>query len=165
MVVTSTGHTRRIFNSCTLARFGTAKANRFCAPTVGTGRAAESRVAREIQERGYRFGRDVMRYAVGCEPSSVIGRDLLRQLFRAATSVGANLQEAHAGVTRHDFVHKIGLARKEAFEARHWLRLRRDMCPSDEALHPLQREADELCRILTAIILSAKRNDSRPAPQ
>ena len=68
-------------------------------------------------------------------------------------------------MTRRDFVHKVGLARKEAFEARHWLRLRRDMCPDDEALDPLQREADELCRILTAIILSAKRNDSRPAAQ
>jgi four helix bundle protein len=122
-------------------------------------------MGREIQERGYRFGRDVMRYAIACDTLSVIGRELLRQLFRSAGSVGANLQEAHAAVSRRDFVHKVGLARKEAFEARHWLRLRRDMCPDDPALEPLQQEADELCRVLTAIVLSAKKNDSRPPDQ
>nr|MBA2354728.1 four helix bundle protein [Acidobacteriota bacterium] len=47
---------------------------------------------------------------------------------------GANLQEAQAAVSRRDFVHKTGLARKEAFETRYSLRLRRDMCPDDPEL-------------------------------
>ena len=114
---------------------------------------------REIQERSYRFGRDVTRYALACEGASTIGRELLRQLFKSATSVGANLQEAHAAVSRPDFIHRVGVARKEAFEARYWLRLRRDMCPDDPALPALQREADELCRVLSTILISARRND------
>ncbi|MBA2355668.1 MAG: four helix bundle protein [Acidobacteria bacterium] len=121
-------------------------------------RASGSLVGREIQERGYRFGRDVMHYACACESLSAIGRELLRQLFRSATSIGANLQEAQAAVSRRDFVHKTGLARKEAFETRYWLRLRRDMCPDDPELPSLQQEADELCRILTAILISARRH-------
>jgi hypothetical protein len=56
----------------------------------GTNDATGGCMGREIQERSYRFGRDVMRYAVECESRSVIGRELLRQLFRSATSVGAN---------------------------------------------------------------------------
>ena len=115
---------------------------------------------REIYDRSYRFGRDVMRYvmAVG---STGLERDLLRQLFRSATSVGANLQEARVAASRRDFVYKVALARKEAFEARHWLRLRQDMRPTDPAVPRLHDDADALCRTLTAILLSAKRNDRR----
>ncbi len=113
---------------------------------------------REIQERSYRFGRDVMRYAVACESQSPVGRDLLRQLVRAATSVGANLQEAQAALSRPDFIHTVGIARKEAFEARFWLRLRRDLCPDDRTLSSLQEEADAICRILSAILITARKN-------
>jgi len=127
----------------------------------GTNDATGGCMGREIQERSYRFGRDVMRYAVECESRSVIGRELLRQLFRSATSVGANLQEAQAASSRPDFIHKVGIARKEAFEARHWLRLRRDMCPADDGLPALQAESNELCRILSSILISARRNDAR----
>lgn len=115
----------------------------------------------DIQERSYRFGRDVMRYAIDCESLSAIGQELLRQLFRSATSVGANLQEAQSAVSRPDFIHKVGVARKEAFEARYWLRLRRDMCPDDPSLPCLQQEANELCRILSTILITARRNDAR----
>ncbi len=115
----------------------------------------------EIQERAYRFGRDVMLYALACESTSLIGRELLRQLFRAAASVGANLQEAQAAVSKRDFIHKVAIARKEAFESRHWLRLRRDMCPNDTPLPGLQQEADEVCRVLSAILRSANRSESR----
>jgi four helix bundle protein len=129
---------------------------------AGTGCAMRSGMAtHEIQERAYRFGRDVMLYALACESTSLIGRELLRQLFRAAASVGANLQEAQAAVSKRDFNHKVAIARKEAFESRHWLRLRRDMCPDDNALPGLQQEAEEVCRVLSAILRSASRSNSR----
>ncbi len=44
------------------------------------------RMGRDIQERSYRFWRDVKRYAIDCESLPAIGRELLRQLFRSATS-------------------------------------------------------------------------------
>lgn len=110
---------------------------------------------REIQERSYRFGRDVMRYALACDVRHGIHGDLLRQLFRSATSVAANLQEAQAAVSRRDFIHSVAVARKEAFEARMWLRLRADL-GSDDALARLASESDALCRILSAILISAR---------
>lgn len=46
-----------------------------------------------------------------------------RQLLRSATSIGANVEEAIAGQSRKDFVHKMSIASKEARETRYWLKL------------------------------------------
>jgi four helix bundle protein len=40
-----------------------------------------------------------------------------KQYLRAATSIGANIEEAQAGETRADFIHKYGIAQKEAKES------------------------------------------------
>ena len=84
-------------------------------------------------------------------------RPLGNQLLRAATSVGANVEEGQGGQSRADFVSKYSIARKEAREARYWLRLlvaSRLVDPTEG--QPLIREADELVFILTAIIRKAK---------
>jgi four helix bundle protein len=46
-----------------------------------------------------------------------------RQLLRSATSIGANVEEAMAGQSRRDFIHKMSIASKEARETRYWLRI------------------------------------------
>jgi four helix bundle protein len=51
---------------------------------------------------------------------------LSRQLLRAGTSVGANVEEANQAESRADFIHKISIALKEACETNYWLRLLRD---------------------------------------
>lgn len=50
-------------------------------------------------------------------------KPLTRQLIRSATSVGANFEEARAGVSRADFVNKVHISTKEARESLYWLRL------------------------------------------
>ena len=47
------------------------------------------------------------------------------QVLRAGTSIGANVEEALAGVSRRDFVAKMAVASKEARETNYWLRLLR----------------------------------------
>jgi four helix bundle protein len=42
--------------------------------------------------------------------------NLMRQLIRSATSIGANYREANRGVSRADFANKIGAVQKEAAE-------------------------------------------------
>jgi len=44
--------------------------------------------------------------------SDVVGR----QLLRSGTSVGANYREANRGVSRDDFINKVGISTKEASE-------------------------------------------------
>ena len=95
-------------------------------------------------------------------------RVLSRQMLRAGTSIGANVEEALAGQSRRDFVAKMSIARKEARECHYWLRLVRDsrMRPPD-AIAPLIAECDGLVRLLTAIILTASdqpRDRSRLPP-
>ena len=80
-----------------------------------------------------------------------------KQLLRAGTSIGANLEEARAGQSRADFINKNAIALKEARETLYWLRL---LTAADLVSEPrvaeLRSEAEELTRILAAIIVSAK---------
>lgn len=46
-----------------------------------------------------------------------------KQLLRSATSIGANIEEAIAGQSKKDFLHKMSIASKEARETRYWLHL------------------------------------------
>ena len=51
---------------------------------------------------------------------------LSRQTLRAGTSIGANIEEANQAESRADFIHKLSIAIKEAFETHYWLRLLKD---------------------------------------
>jgi four helix bundle protein len=80
-----------------------------------------------------------------------------KQYLRAATSVGANIEEAQAGESRLDFIHKLGIAQKEARESRYWLHLLAESgIVQKEKLQPLRRETEELVGIITAIIVNTK---------
>ena len=77
------------------------------------------------------------------------------QVFRSGTSIGANSEEAIGGASRRDFVAKLIIARKETRETHYWLRLLRDSRTLEPRLaDSLIHDAEELMKILTAIILS-----------
>jgi len=82
---------------------------------------------------------------------------LSRQILRSGTSVGANIHEAVGGESKKDFIHKLGIAVKEARETSYWLNLLKD----SDYLHVdefdrLNNLCDELIRILNSIILTTK---------
>ncbi len=82
-----------------------------------------------------------------------------RQILRSGTSIGANIAEASAAESRRDFLHKMNLASKEARETLYWLRLlaASDLAPSIDVSSEL-RLADELTRMLTAIVKTTSRS-------
>jgi len=83
-----------------------------------------------------------------------------KQYLRAATSIGANIEEAQAGESRSDFIHKLGIAQKEARESRYWLHLLAESgIVGRQKLEPLRRETEELIGVITAIIVSTKSRD------
>lgn len=83
--------------------------------------------------------------------------ELSRQLLRAGTSIGANVEEAQAGVSRADFVARIAVASKEARESHYWLRLlHREEILSRDVTLPALAEAEELIRLLTSIVKTAQ---------
>jgi four helix bundle protein len=83
-----------------------------------------------------------------------------KQFLRSATSIGANIEEAQAGESRSDFIHKLGIAQKEARESRYWLHLLAESgIVGREKLQPLRRETEGLIGIITAIIVNTKNRD------
>ena len=82
-----------------------------------------------------------------------------KQFLRAASSIGANIEEAQAGESRSDFIHKLGIARKEARESLYWLRVmaQSNIVPQ-RRIQPLMQETNELLTVITSIILRTKRN-------
>ena len=54
---------------------------------------------------------------------------LCRQFLNAATSVGANLEEAFGAESKPDFIHKLSAAYKESRETDYWLRLLFELYP------------------------------------
>ena len=51
---------------------------------------------------------------------------LSKQILRCGTSIGANVEEGQAAISKRDFAYKNSIALKEARESHYWLRLLRD---------------------------------------
>lgn len=83
---------------------------------------------------------------------------LSKQFLRAATSIGANVEEADAGQSKRDFIAKISISSKEAREANYWLRLLKASGFIDFRFEELIQKSEELIRILTAIVKTAQSN-------
>ena len=82
---------------------------------------------------------------------------LSKQILRSGTSVGANIEEAYQGESKADFIHKLAIANKEAFETHYWLRLLRDSGFLEAKLaDSLLLDCDELQRVLVSSIKTAK---------
>lgn len=80
-----------------------------------------------------------------------------KQLLRAATSIGANVEEALGGHTEKDFCAKMSIAYKEARETRYWLRLLTDVKVIEPTLaSSFMVDIEELIKILGSIIKTVK---------
>jgi len=81
--------------------------------------------------------------------------NLANQLFRSATSVGANVNEAQSCESRADFIHKIKIAAKEAEESKYWLMLclKADSYPNPDGL---MEKLQVIIKILNKIIVTSK---------
>jgi len=86
-------------------------------------------------------------------PSNPAGWEIGKQIVRAGMSVGANVEEAQAGESKADFLHKLRIARKECRETRYFLeRIVNTELLARERMEPLIDESEQLLRILTSII-------------
>jgi len=73
------------------------------------------------------------------------------QLVKAATSSGANYEEAQAAYSRADFGLKIGISLKEIRETNYWLRILTELLKSNEEISDLCSESRELMLVLGSI--------------
>jgi four helix bundle protein len=109
-----------------------------------------------VRDKSYQFAlRVVSLYRVLIEQKKEFV--LSKQMVRAGTSIGANVEEATAGQSRADFLSKMSIASKEARECHYWLRLLRDAgYVTEQEAQPILEEVSSLVRILTSIVKSTR---------
>jgi four helix bundle protein len=116
----------------------------------------------DLEERAARFGEEVIRFCREL-PKTVITEPLIRQIVRAATSVGANYGEADEAISRKEFRQKIGTAKKESRETKHWLRMLAAAEPNHaEKARLLWREGHELHLIFASIFRKVSIKKPKP---
>lgn len=108
----------------------------------------------DLEERTAVFGENIIDF-VKTLPKNVINNELIRQIVRSGTSIGANYNEADGAESKKDFRHKIAICKKESKETKHCLRMiakanlnKRDECKI------LWGEAQELTLIFSSILSS-----------
>ena len=117
---------------------------------------------KDIQVRTFALALRIATLAQDDEYRRIVRQTVIRQLVKAATSTGANVEEAAAGQTKADFVAKMSVARKEAREVNFWLRLAQELriVPGVD-WDDLRREAMEVSRVVAAITRNAQRSPNR----
>ena len=81
------------------------------------------------------------------------------QLLRASTSIGANYREALEAESKKDFIHKLGICKKEAKESLYWLELlSHDNKLQIKRLRILWKETRELLLIFSKTVDTTKKN-------
>ena len=86
---------------------------------------------------------------------------LSKQLLRAGTSIGANINEAQAGQSKADFISKMSISSKEARESKYWIKLliKTDYLNiNDKHTKSLQQDIEEIIKLLTSIVKSSREN-------
>ena len=82
---------------------------------------------------------------------------LSKQLLRSGTSIGANVSEAQQAQSKPDFVNKMNIALKEAYETNYWLRLlNATEYLNKKEFKSIVDDCSELENLLIAIIKAAK---------
>jgi four helix bundle protein len=82
--------------------------------------------------------------------------------MRCGTSIGANAEEAEQGQTKPDFIAKLSISRKEAGEARFWLRLsQKAAIVTAQEIEWELREVGELLAMIRSAIRTAQSSPER----
>ncbi|MBL7764530.1 MAG: four helix bundle protein [Chitinophagaceae bacterium] len=109
-----------------------------------------------VKTKSYDFAKSIVKFYMHLKQENEF--ELSKQLLRAGTSIGANVEEADAGISKKEFASKMSIASKEARETQYWLRLIKDAEITNYPFEPLLEQANELIRILTSIVKTTQSN-------
>ena len=86
-------------------------------------------------------------------PQDVINREIIKQLIRSCSSIGANAREAQTAQTKKEFVRCFSISKREGKETWYWLMLIFKLNPKISVkINSLIQEAGELVAIISKII-------------
>ena len=113
-------------------------------------------VVYNLEERTAKFAEDVIDLIRTIKVSPINAR-IIEQLIGSTGSVGANYCEANEAESKKDFIHKVGICKKESKESQHWIRLLSRTNPEvAKQLTDCWKEAHELLLIFSKIISSSR---------
>ncbi len=85
--------------------------------------------------------------------------DMLRQIYRSGTSIGANTAESQYAQSRADFLTKLTIALKEANETKYWLgRICSCELLTEKEYESIILDNEEIIKLLTSITGTVKRS-------
>jgi four helix bundle protein len=111
----------------------------------------------DIRERLIDFAVNIIQLTTKL-PKSPDGKHVAGQLLRSGTSPAPNYAEARSAESSNDFIHKLKIALKELNETAVWLEIiiRSKMVTLEKCVE-LQKECDELCRIMGASVKTSQK--------
>lgn len=115
----------------------------------------------DLEERTAIFAENIVDF---CKllPKNTITLPIINQLVKSATSIGANYCEADCAESKKDFIHKIGICKKESRETKYWLRIISRAVPENiNEARILWNESRELNLIFISIAEKAKLNHTK----
>jgi four helix bundle protein len=114
-----------------------------------------------IRERSFAFAVRIVKLCGFLEKKSDVGKPVINQLSNLEHQLAQNLEEAVAGQSKADFIHKNSISLKEARESNFWLRLVLATTNFDESIkagiQELEEESMALSRIIGKIIVTSKK--------
>lgn len=108
-----------------------------------------------FSERLLKFSVKIIKLSINL-PKTPAGFAIAGQLIRAATSIGANFQEAQDASSTRDFIQKLSISLREARESCYWLKV---IKMSELLIGEVDKElleCEEIIAILTSSVKKAK---------
>jgi len=110
-----------------------------------------------ILEKSFRFGSRIVKFYLIRIKQEYHLKDLLKQLLKSGTSIGANVAESQEASSKRDFSNKLSIALKEARETEYWLKLFKDAeVITEKEYFSFISDCDELIRLLISILKKLK---------
>jgi four helix bundle protein len=120
---------------------------------------AGKKVADDLLNRTFLFAVRTIKLCCYIQEKHKSLKILANQLFRASTSIGANVEEAQGAQSKADFIAKYHIALKEARETHYWLRLLKSMnVVPENRLCDILDECEAIKKILGACLVTGKKN-------
>ena len=112
----------------------------------------------DIQERTFNYSVSIIKYIDGLKLKPVY-QPLIGQVFRSATSVGANVVEGQHSHSKREMIRYYRISLKSGNETRYWLRLLNVAFNEKEQTEKLIEEINEITKILAAIIIKLSKKE------
>lgn len=114
----------------------------------------------EFIKRALKFSVEVIRFTRTL-PNERAFWIITDQLIRSSCSIGANMTEASSASSKKDYINFYLHALKSANETRYWLALLKELLPKSSLIAGLDKEAEELCKILASSIITMRKNSKQ----